>query len=203
MKRHPLARVYTALVLGLAAVIWIPAVVNAAEDQPIVSKTQTSTITGVIQEIDRGTREVAIKESSGNVFTLAVSEEAKNFDELQVGDEVSMEYTIGLTVALSPVREGTGTSRAEFSKFTEQAGKGDQVAGGKMTRYTTVVAVVEKLDPETRMVTLKGPNRTVTLAAGPDVDLGQVKEGDQVVAAIEQALAVNVTRTKRENKIWR
>jgi hypothetical protein len=202
MTKYSLARLSAAAVLGLAAAVWLPTVASAADDQPVVSKSETSTITGVIEEIDRSNREIAIKESDGNIFTLPVSEQAENFDELQVGDEVSMEYTIGLTVALMPVTDGSAPSRAEFSKFTQDAAAGDQVAGGTMTHYTTVVAVVENLDPTTRMVTLRGPNRSATVAVGPDVNLDRVKEGDRVVAAIERSLAVRVTRTSAENKFF-
>ena len=193
----------SAALLALMTAAWIPAVGNAADkEDDVVTRSQTESLIGVVQEINLGTREVTIQDGNGNVRTMHVGEEARNLDQLRVGDHVRMTYETGMTIAMSPVREGTGTSRADFAAIVERAKKGD-LPGGKMVRYTTVVAVVEGLDRKTRLVTLKGPRRTVTVMVQPDVDLDKVKVGDQVVAAFKETLAVKVTRTEEPNDLWR
>ena len=55
-----------------------------------------------------------------------------------------------------------------------------------------MIAVVEKIDADTGMVTLKGPQRTVTLKVADDVDLTTVKVGDEVHARFVESFAVSV-----------
>jgi hypothetical protein len=57
-----------------------------------------------------------------------------------------------------------------------------------------VLATIEKVDVKRRLITLRGPLRTGTVKAGPDVSLADLKVGDSVRAVYITATAVKVTR---------
>jgi Cu/Ag efflux protein CusF len=59
-----------------------------------------------------------------------------------------------------------------------------------------VLGTVQKVDAKTRLVTLRGPLRTVTVRAGPDISIADLKVGDSVSAEFITATAVKVTRGK-------
>ncbi len=58
----------------------------------------------------------------------------------------------------------------------------------------TITATVVQVDPQTRFVTLRGPDgKEETVQAGPDVqNLDQVKPGDKVTAHYEAAVALEI-----------
>jgi Cu/Ag efflux protein CusF len=186
----------------VAATTLAAAAEETAAPEELGAGSERITLTGTIQQIDYDDREITVIGPSDEVRTLAVSEQVRRFDELRVGDEITVDYEIGVTVSMVPLREGQRLSRAEFAAFEEQRTGEDELPGGVAVAYTEVMATVEKLDRDTRRVTLRGPHRTVTLTAHPDIDLDRVEEGDQVIAAVEEIIAVEVTRTETQNPIW-
>lgn len=71
----------------------------------------------------------------------------------------------------------------------------DEKPGGEASQLVVVTATVEKIDLETREVTLKGGDgKLETVKVGPEArNLGQVKVGDKVTMKYYQALAIAVT----------
>jgi Cu/Ag efflux protein CusF len=61
-------------------------------------------------------------------------------------------------------------------------------------RSAEIVATVEKIDRKKRQVTLRGPERTVTLQVAADLPLDRIKFGDSVRANYTAATAVEITR---------
>ncbi len=71
----------------------------------------------------------------------------------------------------------------------------EEKPGGVASQLVVVTATVEKIDLETREVTLKGGDgRLETVKVGPEArNLGQVKVGDKVTIKYYKALAIAVT----------
>ena len=60
----------------------------------------------------------------------------------------------------------------------------------------TATAIVQKIDKDARMVTLKGPQgHMVDIKVGPNVDLAKLKVGDTVNAAYYQEIAVALNKS--------
>jgi len=151
---------------------------------------QAVEVRAVVVGIDKVGRTVDLKGPKGRVVTLAVSEEAKNFDQVQLGDHVVVRYLRALTLELkktgSAVRESSETSDAVRAKPGERPG----VAAG---RQVQVMANVVAVNAKTKTVTLKGPKgNLVDLVLEDPKQVARVKKGDQVEAVYTEAIAVSV-----------
>ena len=68
-------------------------------------QTQTITVAGTVESIDRNQRVVHIKTDNGKFETIDVPKNAKRFDELKVGDKVAVTYNNTVTARLKPPGE--------------------------------------------------------------------------------------------------
>jgi hypothetical protein len=164
---------------------------TAMESRPgAVAVSQTSRLTGTITAIDAATREVTLKGTDGKEAVIVCGPEVKNFDRLQVGDAVEMESTQALALEL---RKG---STAEISRTVEgvmaSAAPGATPAGVGGVRVR-IVAEVMALDPDTRTVTLRGPQRTIDLRVDDPEQFKLIAVGDRIEGTYVEALAVAVT----------
>jgi Cu/Ag efflux protein CusF len=148
------------------------------------------TVTATVQDIDRATRTVLLKGRNGTVVEVEVGDEARNFDQLQVGDVVTAVYREALTLNLK--KKGDGTASAEEIPSMERAAAGGK-PGGTVGREVRIVANVVAVNSKTRTVTLKGPKgNTQDLKVEDPAQLANIKQGDQVEAVYTEALAISV-----------
>ena len=78
-----------------------PARLGAGQELP----TQTITIAGTIETIDKGKRAMNIKTADGKFVAVNVPESVKRFDELKVGDKIKATYNNNVIVRLKPAGE--------------------------------------------------------------------------------------------------
>lgn len=183
----------TALALNIAHAQQAPApkVVEAKAVAPgKAAAAQAVEVRAVVVGIDKAGRTVDLKGPKGRVVTLAVSEEARNFDQVQLGDHVVVRYMRALSLELkktgSAVRESSETSDAVRAKPGERPG----VAAG---RQVQVMANVVAVNAKTRTVTLKGPKgNLVDLVLEDPKQVARIKKGDQVEAVYTEAIALSV-----------
>jgi hypothetical protein len=71
-----------------------------------------------------------------------------------------------------------------------------QKPGGVAMKTVQISATIENIDKATREVTLKGPEgKTKTVKVGDKVkNFDRLNVGDQVVATVTEALAINVSK---------
>jgi hypothetical protein len=147
-------------------------------------------VTATVQDIDATTRTVLLKTPDGKVIEVAAGNEARNFDQLKVGDVVTIVYMESLTLSLK--KEGGGTPSVEENRSMERAPAGAK-PGGTMGREVKIVAEVVAVDQKTRTVTLKGPKgNTLDLKVQDPAQFANIKKGDQVDAVYTEALAISV-----------
>ena len=149
-----------------------------------------TSVTATVTAIDAATRTVSLKDKKGKVTSLAVGEEARNFDQLKVGDVVTVDYKEAMTLTLK--KEGRGKSSINESTTMNRSEPGAK-PGGTAGREVTVLADVVAVNTKTKMVTLKGPKgNTLDLKVDDPAQLKDIKKGDQVEAVYTEALAVSV-----------
>jgi hypothetical protein len=141
-----------------------------------------------VTAVDAATRKVTLTTDDGRSETFTAGPEIRNFDQLHVGDTVTVTVTQRLVVF---VRSGSGEdpaiSHAAALARTPKGAKPGVLVGETYEITATVTAI----DSVQRTATLKfsdGQSRTVPVRA--DVDLGRYKVGDTVVARVTQALSV-------------
>ncbi|MGF6597264.1 Cu/Ag efflux protein CusF [Paraburkholderia sp. GAS448] len=150
----------------------------------------TTRVTATVQDIDPATRTVVLKGANGKVVEVQVGDEARNFDQLKVGDVVKAVYKESL--ALSLKKNGDGMSSASETPSMERTPPGAK-PGGTVGREVKVLADVVGVNTKTKTVTLKGPKgNTVDLKVEDPAQLANIKTGDQVEAVYTEALAISV-----------
>lgn len=146
-------------------------------------------MTATVVGIDKGTRTVTLKTHEGKVVELEVTSEARNFDQLALGDTVKVAYSEALTVSL--MKEKGEASLTE--RGTEQRSAPGAKPGGTLGREVTVIADVVAVNHNAKTVTLKGPKgNTVDLKVEDPERLKRIHKGDQVEAVYTEALAISV-----------
>ena len=86
---------------------------------------------GTIQSVNRDTREVTIADKQGGKATFTVGPEAKNFAQLNVGDEVRVRMTRDVVVSVS---KGGGLRSVVETEAAARAPAGAKPAAGTRIR---------------------------------------------------------------------
>jgi Cu/Ag efflux protein CusF len=153
----------------------------------------SQTVTATVTAIDLTAREVTLRTAEGESLVLVAGTEARNLEQLEVGDLVTAQYQVGLVMALGP--PGVEARLQETEVVRRPLG---ERPGGIVRATTAITATITAVDMETRTVTLQGPERTVELPVAEDVDLASVKVGDRVGAMFEESLAIQVEPVESE-----
>jgi hypothetical protein len=161
--------------------------VNSAPGK--VSVTGTVKTTATVVGIEPATRTVWLKDAKGKVVQVVVGEEARNFDQLKIGDVVNAEYSEAMTVTL---KKGGATLGANETQSMERASMGAK-PGGTASREVTVMAVVTAVNHQSGAVTLKGTQgNSLDLMVQDPEQLKLVKKGDHIQVVYTEAIAVSV-----------
>ena len=180
------------LLAALLIAVSIPLTALSAEqmgDKPSRMAIEAKATISTVQEIDQETRKVTLRDPEGNMTTFTAGPEVRNLAQVNKGDIVLMEYYQGFAYVVEPA---TAAVRARVDTTGVARADAGEKPGASITDTVDVIAAVEAIDAETRMVTLKGAQRTVTLKAADDVDLSTVKVGDEVHARFVESFAVSV-----------
>lgn len=111
--------------------------------------------------------------------------------EIKAGDLIVTEYREALAVGLRKASDSDGIQVKRESLSLKRADK-DQPPGAVARESIQVLANIIAIDRAKRRVTIKGAEQTVVLTADKDLNLDDVKVGDEVLAEYIQELAINV-----------
>jgi Cu/Ag efflux protein CusF len=138
--------------------------------------TQTITLSGTVETIDKEKRMVNIKTPDGKFETIDVPPSAKRFDELKVGDKVSITFNNTVSARLKP----PGEAPVNTQTGTSTAGQGER-PGGTAAVERTMTATITAVDKNASSVTFTGPNgwKYDRRVVDPTV-LDKIKPGDKV-----------------------
>lgn len=195
-------KVMTLTVLAAASLLALPALAQdkAATVAPTVSAIADAlairekvTATAVVQAVDQKNRLLTLKGEDGKVFTIKVGDEVRNLAQVYAGDTVKATYHQALAVQLDTI-QGTGVNQRIVTVSAGRAPAGQMPAGAveeKVEMLGTILAV----DKAKRTVLVQGAVHHVTLQIPADMDVKDLKAGDQVRAVYTQELAVVVEPT--------
>src|SRR4051812_5133343 len=74
------------------------------QQQPGVAVTRTEALTGTVESVNPGSREVVLRDEGGRAVTVVAGPEARNLEQLRPGDRVAIAYRAALAVEM--VRPG-------------------------------------------------------------------------------------------------
>lgn len=192
-------RITLMLALACAVALTDAALAQSASVSAVAAQAPGARLAGAevsvrarVVELDRARRLATLKGPKGNVVTLEVPAEVKNFDQVRVGDELVVRYMEAIAARIEPA------SKSGIRERVESTGAATAAAGampGVATERTVeVVAVISALDPKAGTATLRGAKRTVTVKVPDGIDVSKLKVGDEVHAVMVEAVVLNVER---------
>ena len=182
--------------LLLTASVVLAADEDAMLDRPSFSASQSMTISAVVEAIDHETRVVTVRKPDGEALTFTASDEARNLDQVDVGDVLIAEYRESVSIAVM-ANEGMEAEAAEVTAMarTEEG----EMPGFAAMDATVVTATVEEINLEMNTFKLKGPDGTVNeyVARNPE-NLKRAAVGDLVVMTFTEGFAITVEEGARD-----
>ena len=162
----------------------------AMDEKPSFFASQSVKVTAVVEAIDLETRVVTLRRPQGDTVTFTASDEARNLDQVFVGDIVNAEYEEILSIEVV-ANDGTEPEKLEIGGMARTA-KGE-MPGLAAFDAQQVIATVEEINLEANTFKLKGPDGTVNeyVARNPD-NLRRSEVGDLVIITTSQAVAISV-----------
>ena len=169
---------------------------EAMMERPSMSASQSMTVSAVVEAIDHETRIVTVRKADGEELTFTASEEARNLDQVSVGDMLIAEYVESIDIQV--IANDGMEPEAAVAGAVARTEKG-QMPGFAAMEQTVITATVEDINIEANTFKLKGPDGTVNeyTARNPE-NLKRSKVGDLVVITRTDAVAVVVEKQAAE-----
>lgn len=165
-----------------------------AADVPTRKESVLTNVTATVDAIDHKTREVTLKDPSGNQFTFTAGPEIKRLDEIHVGDTVNAKYYMSFVAELREPTEEEKQKPLTILDATARATEGDP-AGANVQRIR-VVTTVEMINRTAGTVTVKGPlKRFVTAKVEKPEVLEKLKIGQTIVITYTEAVGISLEKT--------
>jgi Cu/Ag efflux protein CusF len=181
--------------LGLVLVTGVP-FVDAAQQKDSGAKpggviVDVIKLTGTVKAVDLDKKTVTV-EGSGGRTVVVNAKNARNLDQVKVGDKVNLEFVEELALF---VRKADAPPSATDVRMVELAPRG-QKPSGLVAETIELTGNVEAVDSKKRTITLKGPAGNVrTFKVDKAVkNFDQIKKGDQIVLRITEAVALSVVK---------
>jgi hypothetical protein len=173
-----------------------PQAVVAVETAPGVLKVAEGVqFQGKFKSVDQKTREVVIVGPNGNEFKTILGNEVKNFNQIKVGDIVTLTHVEILVADIKKpskvdIRERVETEKAVTAKL------GDKPAAA-IERQVAIVADVTAVDEKKGTLTVRGATRTLDIKVKDPKVLKGVKVGTQIEAVVTEIIAIEVSAPKK------
>lgn len=145
----------------------------------------------VVQDVDYRTREVTLKDETGEVTTVVAGPLVRNFNQITRGDKVALQYQESVTLL---AMEGVEAVPARANSLDVVGAPLGEKPAGVVVQRGEVIAEVLDINCKDRTVTVRGPVRTLTVKVDSgDQNFKRLKPGDKVYMRATAALAVAVT----------
>jgi hypothetical protein len=159
----------------------------------------TTIVVAEMVAIDRKGRMVTLRSEDGSETTLKVDPSIGNFEQIEAGDEITVECLAAMAVFIAKPEADSGA--ASVAADTQQYGtavvapRGDKPAG-LMVPTVQLVATIDDIDAIKRAATLRDPqgnSRTVKIGDGIQ-NLDRFKKGDTVLIRYTEPVAIAISR---------
>lgn len=164
--------------------------VGGIEAPTCVTCTSETTSISTVQKINKKTRALTLKNEHGKISTITAPQEVRNFDQIKVGDIVTVCLKTNTDVVVT--RGALETCRRTVNESMTRAKLGEKPAR-KYTKTTTNQAKVTDLEFKTKAVTLESMHGTVKIIAQNPEHFNTLRVGDIVDAISGQSIEINVT----------
>lgn len=151
---------------------------------------------GTVTNIDKKARTIFFKNNEGESKFIA-GPEIKNFDQIKIGDRLSVTYELAVAIELIKTKSDGIRSKVETS--SEVASKAGEKPTRTITNTTTIIADIIAVDRAKKLVSVKGPSGKVTVVTVKNPKLlADVNVGEQVKVIYFDAMAASITAPKKK-----
>lgn len=180
----------TRLLLPAVVVGLLAQVIPAAGQAPKVV-TRESTLTATVDRIDRMSRVVTFRADAGHTIqSVYVDPEVKEFDNVRVGDVVTVRYVESAIVQVLRPNAKPSMER-DTTKEARQAGEDQVIAQSK------AVVTIDRIDTQALLVSYRRQDGTRVVSAVVDKALlTGLRPGDRVEITATRERAVEIQRKK-------
>jgi hypothetical protein len=179
------------LIVMAMALGWL--IPSAAAQQAVTKGTGVLKATATIQAIDQANRVLTLRMEDGSEETGTVGPEVTRFNELKVGDRVSVSYYESTVYQIRKPGQPAPTPSATATGTT---GTGPR-PGATLARQTVSSVTVKAIDPSMPSITVAtSDGRTVTRRVENKANLTGVQVGDAIDITYTQAAVVSVEAAK-------
>ena len=163
----------------------------AAEGVGVTATSAVKTSAEVVA-IEKETRTLTLLGANGKTVTLKVGPVARNFDQIEIGDQLNVEFYEAVARYLG--KPGSEPS-AELESVMARSPKGDKPAG-VLIETIDISAIVQAIDRTKRTLTLKGPEGKVKTIKVDDFikAFDSLKVGDNIHVQYTEAMAISVEK---------
>lgn len=180
----------TAGAAALALSLGAPGTARAQLQDKAMESAASIVLRAEVAAIDRADRHLTLVGPRGDVVEVAAGEEVRNFDQIEVGDEVKVTYLESLVVY---VGEPGFLPEDKGAVMAGRAAEGEK-PGAMMAETIDIAASVLVIDRKRRELTFMLSDGTTTTT---DVDLSveefdDLEIGDTVHARLTRAVAIAV-----------
>lgn len=152
---------------------------------------ETTTITATVTGIDAEARKLTFVTPKGKKFTTTAGEGVMNFDQIELGDQLTATVTDEVVIRMAKPGEKLEDSN-DFAADLSELGDKPRM---KTVESSQIIATITDISTRRRKVTLAlSDGDTQRVKVRPDVDLTQFKEGDQVVIQLTEIYAISLKK---------
>ena len=162
---------------------------------PVTAAQAAVTLQGQITALDRSSRAVTVTGADGGSLEFVAGPDVRNFSQLKVGDNVTLDYRAAIALDLQPAGSApVGVTRSQAGTVPIRGA----TPGGARSNTIEIVTEVAAVNPEANTIALRGPRGNTQLIAvdRPDLraKLPSVKRGDLVKISYTEAVALAIRR---------
>jgi len=154
---------------------------------------ETETVKATVVSIDHQKRLVTLRTAAGKEDTVEVGPAATRFDQIKVGDKITMTYQHAVALELLPADSAQAGTEVEGGITRDEK---SNKPGGTAEQAVTVTAKLTAVDLTKHTVTLTGADGKPRVIEVRDPSrqarLSKLKVGDMVRITYAEALAVAV-----------
>jgi len=157
---------------------------------PVAGGATVTEITGEVVVVNKETRQMTIKQPDGTFEVLDIPEQVKRIDAIKIGNKVDITETEAVLVDIEKGRDAGSMGSIEKTTVAPEPGT---KPSGTITTKLKLYGKVESVDRANSTVTVRGPNKVVTLAVKDKAILDDLKPGDGVIATYVRTITGKVS----------
>ena len=174
----------------LAVLAVLAASATAALAQEPVTRTEAIEMTATIEAIDKDLRLVTLKDKDGVLDTVYAGPEVKRFNELKVGDTITMRYYESIAFVIRKPGQAASAPASTDTKVTRGTGSRPSGTVSKQETATVTIKAIDAKVPSVTVLTEDG--RTASFRVDNKKHLEGVAVGDKVEVTYTKAAMVSV-----------